>query len=130
MSFAGRQVLISTVIAGITNFWSGAFILPKECINLIDKMCNAFLWKGTLEGKNVAWDKVMLPKRNGGLGLRNLALWNKTCTIKLLWLLLFKTDSIWVAWIQDNVIKDESIWEIKPRPGYSRDERLSSSGFA
>lgn len=67
----------------------------------------------------VAWDKVTLPKRNGGLGLRNLALWNKTCTIKLLWLLLFKTDSIWVAWIQDNVIKDESIWEIKPRQSHT-----------
>ena len=81
VSFAGRQVLISTVIGGITNFWSGAFILPKECINLIDKMCNAFLWKGTLEGKYVApvaWEKVTTPRQNGGLGLRNLALWNRS----------------------------------------------------
>ncbi|CDY22210.1 BnaC01g38910D [Brassica napus] len=70
LSFAGRQVLISTVIGGITNFWSGAFILPKECISLIDKMCNAFLWKGTLEGKyvaRVAWEKVATPRKNGGL---------------------------------------------------------------
>ncbi|CAF2174587.1 unnamed protein product [Brassica napus] len=88
LSFAGRQVLISTVIGGITNFWSGAFILPKECINLIDKMCNAFLWKGTLEGKyvaRVAWEKVTTPRQNGGLGLRNLALWNRTSTIYELW---------------------------------------------
>lgn len=97
LSFAGRQVLISTVIGGITNFWSGAFILPKECISLIDKMCNAFLWKGTLEGKyvaRVAWEKVATPRKNGGLGLRNLAIWNRTCIIKLLWLLLFRPESV------------------------------------
>lgn len=38
-------------------------------------MCNAFLWKGTLEGRyvaRVAWDTVTLPKKQGGLGLRNL----------------------------------------------------------
>ncbi|XP_013613644.1 PREDICTED: uncharacterized protein LOC106319794 [Brassica oleracea var. oleracea] len=118
LSFAGRQVPISTVIAGITNFWCGAFELPKECISAIDKMCNAFLWKGTLEGKyvaRVAWEKVTQPKQSGGLGLRNLGLWNQTCTIKLLWLLLFKTESIWVAWIHQNVIKDDSIWQMKPK---------------
>lgn len=100
LSFAGRQVLISTVIAGITNFWCGAFVLTKECIQSIDKMCNAFLWKGTLEGRyvaRVAWETVTLPKQQGGLGLRNLELWNRTCTIKLLWLLLFRTESIWAA---------------------------------
>lgn len=122
LSFAGRQVLISTVIAGITNFWCGAFVLPKECIHAIDKMCNAFLWKGTLEGRyvaRVAWDTVTLPKKQGGLGLRNLEQWNRTCTIKLLWLLLFRTESIWAAWIHDNVIKDESFWHMKPRQNHT-----------
>lgn len=118
LSFAGRQVLLSTVIAGITNFWCAAFVLPKEIIHAIDKMCNAFLWKGTLEGKyvaRVAWDRVTQPKPGGGFGLRNLELWNTTCTIKLLWLLLFRTESVWVAWIHQNVIKDESIWQMKPK---------------
>lgn len=122
LSFAGRQVLISTVIAGITNFWCGAFVLPKECIHAIDKMCNAFLWKGTLEGRyvaRVAWDKVTQPKRCGGLGLRNLELWITTCTIKLLWLLLFRMESVWVAWIHQNVIKDESIWQMKPKQSHT-----------
>lgn len=122
LSFAGRQVLISTVIAGITNFWCGAFILPKECIRAIDKMCNAFLWKGTLEGRyvaRVAWDKVTQPKKNGGLGIRNLELWNRTCTIKLLWFLVFRLESVWSSWMRDNVIKDESLWHMKPRQSHT-----------
>lgn len=85
-------------------------------------MCNAFLWKGTLEGKyvaRVAWEKVSTPKEIGGLGLRNLMLWNRTCTIKLLWLLLFRPESVWTAWMQDNVIKDESFWMLKPRQNHT-----------
>lgn len=67
----------------------------------------------------IAWEKITSPKKHGGLGIRNLALWNRTCTIKLLWLLLFKPESIWVAWIQDNVIKNKSIWEIQPRQSHT-----------
>lgn len=79
LSFAGRQVLINRVIAGITNFWCSAFVLPKECIRKIDSMCNAFLWKGTLQGNysaKVFWETVTLPKDEGGLGIKNLNTWN------------------------------------------------------
>ncbi|KAL1189620.1 putative ribonuclease H protein [Cardamine amara subsp. amara] len=118
LSFAGRQLLIDTVIAGITNFWCGAFILPKKCIRKINSMCSAYLWKGFLEaGSNarVAWEIVTSPKEEGGLGVKNLELWNRTCAVKLLWMLLCRTESIWVAWIHQNVIKDKSLWAIKPR---------------
>lgn len=50
LSFAGRLQLLSSVISGIINFWCAAFILPLECINQINSMCSAFLWKGSLEG--------------------------------------------------------------------------------
>lgn len=43
--------------------------------------------------------------------MKDLDLWNRTYTIKLLWLLLFKTESIWMAWIYQNVIKDNNIKE-------------------
>lgn len=32
-----------------------------------------------------------------------------------MWLLLFRAESIWVAWIHLNVIKDKNIWEIKEK---------------
>lgn len=46
-SFAGRLMLIKSVIASITNFWSSAFCLPKSCMDEIDSMCSAFLWSGS-----------------------------------------------------------------------------------
>lgn len=43
LSFAGRLLLINTVIAGISNFWCNTFSLPKFCIKTINSMCGAFL---------------------------------------------------------------------------------------
>lgn len=46
LSFAGRFQLIQAVIYATISFWCSIFILPVECINLLEKMCNAFLWRG------------------------------------------------------------------------------------
>lgn len=65
LSFAGRLLLIKTVIAGITTFWCSAFILPKACIKRINSLCSVFLWKGDIESSNtarVAWEKCVLTK--------------------------------------------------------------------
>ncbi|CAA7017583.1 unnamed protein product [Microthlaspi erraticum] len=71
LSFAGRLLLIKTVIAGISTFWCSSFILPKACIKKINSLCSIFLWKGTIEGHHttrVSWATVTLPKDEGGLG--------------------------------------------------------------
>ena len=47
LSFAGRLLLINTVINGITNFWTSTFIIPKACIEKINSLCSSFLWHGS-----------------------------------------------------------------------------------
>lgn len=69
LSFAGRKQLLSSVISGITNFWSSSFVLPKRCIKIINSMCSEFLWKGTVDAHNstiVAWNSITLSKDEGG----------------------------------------------------------------
>lgn len=75
LSFAGRLLLIKTVIAGVSTFWCSSFILPKSCINKINSMCGLFLWKGSSEGHHtakVSWETVTLTKEQGGLGVKDL----------------------------------------------------------
>ncbi|XP_013589602.1 PREDICTED: uncharacterized protein LOC106298041 [Brassica oleracea var. oleracea] len=104
LSFAGRLQLLNTVIARITNFWCSSFILPKECIKRINSMCFVFLWTGSAEGHNSARVKL---RSEGGLGIRNLLLWNKACILKLVWMLFFRAGSIWVAWFKEGVLKGD-----------------------
>ena len=113
LSYAGRRELISSVIYGIINFWTSAFILPKGCLKRIQSLCSMFLWSGKISGPvqyKVAWTTVCLPKAEGGLGLRDFGLWNKTLCLKLLWLLFANGASLWATWMKSNRIKDESVW--------------------
>ncbi|XP_048604962.1 uncharacterized protein LOC106398491 [Brassica napus] len=106
LSFAGRRQLLSSVIYGSINFWTTAFILPKNCIKKVESMCSQFLWGGTETKKSiakVAWKTVTLPKSEGGLGLRDICRWNKTLYLKLIWR-LFTTK------VKEYRIKGENLW--------------------
>lgn len=108
LSLAGRLQLLSMVIAGITNFWSCAFILPKACLDEIDSICSKFLWKGKTDGPTaakVSWEKVTTPREEGGLGLRKVGLWNIASVLKLIWILFFKPHSIWSHWYKTEVLE-------------------------
>ncbi|XP_019095868.1 PREDICTED: uncharacterized protein LOC109130605 [Camelina sativa] len=124
LSFAGRLQMLNTVIAGITNFWCSALVLPKKCIDTLNSLCGMFLWKGCLEGHHsarVAWSTVVTAKSEGGLGIRDLKKWNKACLVKLIWLLFFRSGSIWVAWFKEAVLAGNlsNFWVRKPNSQHS-----------
>lgn len=90
LTMAGRLTLISSVISGITGFWMSAFLLPKGVMSKINGLCSSFLWHGTIgisTGAKVSREDLSIPKEEGGLELRNLAIWNETCILKLLWMI-------------------------------------------
>lgn len=71
LSYAGRLQLVNSILFAIQTYW---FILPKGVIKQVDQVLRAFLWKGSdlnHGGAKVAWDKVCLPKQEGGLGIQN-----------------------------------------------------------
>lgn len=116
LSFAGRLQLIKSVIYGLINFWAATFILRKTCIKKMEALCARFLWSGSIDRSawaKVAWSDVCYPKAEGGLGLRRVANWNSTLCLKLVWLLLSGSGSLWVAWHHYHHIKGKCFWSIK-----------------
>lgn len=115
LTFAGRKQLLSSVIFGTVNFWFSTFILPKGCIRTIESLCSRFLWNGNITTRaaaKISWSQVCLPKSEGGLGLRELASWNKTLCLKLLWLLHTESESLWASWTKKHRLKHLSLWSI------------------
>lgn len=96
------------------------FILPQSVVKEVDRKCKEFLWGktyGTSKITLVAWDKVCVPKKYGGLNIKGCCKWNAASIGKLLWQLARKKDILWVKWINSIYMKDkESIWEHNP-PG-------------
>lgn len=112
LSYAGRMVLINSVLLTIHTYWCHFLILPKSIIKSIIGVCRAFLWKGKEDFGGpgaVAWDKICLPKAYGGLGFRCIGRWNRAALFKQVWAVANKEDSLWLRWINHVYLKGDDI---------------------
>ncbi|XP_074298472.1 uncharacterized protein LOC141629353 [Silene latifolia] len=110
LSYAGRVTLINAVLNTIQNYWAPMFIIPKCIINHIMAICRNFLWDGSPDYHRVhlvAWDKVTLPKKEGGLGIKKADVWNIATVGKLVNWIYYKADRLWIKWISDVYIKNQ-----------------------
>ncbi|XP_021845160.2 uncharacterized protein [Spinacia oleracea] len=110
LSYAGRLILIKTILFGMHTFWCQIFILPKRIIKEVEAFCRIFLWTGdTVNSKKalVAWERLYMPRSSGGRNVKNISLWNKVAIGKLLWALAFKKDKLWVQWIDTFYMKGQ-----------------------
>lgn len=64
---------------------------------------------------------VVLTNIPGGLGVKDLQAWNKACCLHLIWLLMFRPDSVWVSWFKEVILKVlvHNYWTIKPSQSFS-----------
>ncbi|XP_074299117.1 uncharacterized protein LOC141630147 [Silene latifolia] len=79
LSYAGRLVLIKAVLTQLHVFWDRIFIIPVTVIDKITSICRNYLWAGSDQygrAPAVAWEKICLGKKYGGLGIVDYRLWN------------------------------------------------------
>lgn len=96
LSIGGRITLINAVLTAIPVYMMQTFILPKWVIKRIDKARRKFLWHGhKTQGDRylslAAWELVTKPKRMGGLGIKDMQMFNQALMAKIMW-----------KWIQPN----------------------------
>jgi hypothetical protein len=96
LSFAGCLQLISSVLLSLQVYWAKVFILPKQVIKLIEQKLNKFLWGGNdfRTHAKVSWEKICAPKKEGGLGIKSIKVWNKASMINHIWNLFIKAGSM------------------------------------
>ncbi|GJX39263.1 hypothetical protein Tco_0252566 [Tanacetum coccineum] len=88
MKYLGRLQLIASILESIQVYWCTVFLLPKAVLKEINNLLMGFLWcNGKLSrGKaKIAWKKICKPITHGGLGLKDLELWNKALLVKHIW---------------------------------------------
>ncbi|CAN1159647.1 LINE-1 retrotransposable element ORF2 protein [Linum perenne] len=122
LSYAGRAQLIEFVLFSMSYYWMNVFLLPKKVIRAVQHVCARFLWGTTdsgSENSKVAWEKLSCPKREGGLGFKDLSSWNLASLTRHIWNLIVKGGSLWVAWVSYYRTRRTSLWECKPSQNYS-----------
>ncbi|XP_038999040.1 uncharacterized protein LOC120124432 [Hibiscus syriacus] len=70
-------------------------------------------------GARVGWNQICSLKSEGGLGLRDLSLWSKSCCLLLIRNILAEEGSLWIAWVKAYCFQSVSYWEAVCKPHYS-----------
>ncbi|XP_043697430.1 uncharacterized protein LOC122648259 [Telopea speciosissima] len=116
LSYAGRLLLLSSVLQGSYIYWAGIFGLPGNVITKLESMFSNFLWSGpSLERKThfISWDAVCKPKSEGGLGIKRVKEMNIVGIMQQIWWIASKQDRFWVNWVHQRYLKQESLWTVK-----------------
>uniref|UniRef100_A0A803Q2Q8 Reverse transcriptase domain-containing protein n=1 Tax=Cannabis sativa TaxID=3483 RepID=A0A803Q2Q8_CANSA len=88
VSFAGRVVVINSVLMAIHAYWCQVLILPKKVVNAIEAICMNYLWNGkaVYQGLGaISWESICQPQSTGGISFKNVATWNKVAMGKYVW---------------------------------------------
>ncbi|XP_074265867.1 uncharacterized protein LOC141588319 [Silene latifolia] len=119
LSYAGRLILINSVLNTLHNYWASIFLIPKGVISRIEMICRNFLWTGDAEYHRVplvAWQKVCCSKKEGGLGVKDARVWNIATVGKLVNWIYTKADRLWVLWVDHVYMKGTDWNSYQPPP--------------
>ena len=98
ISFARRVTLIKSMISSILLYYMSLFKMPMSVINIITRIQREFFWGWGHEGRRIAWVKwenMCKTKEEGGLGIKDLRMFNMALLGKWKWRLGRDEPGLW-----------------------------------
>ena len=105
-------------------YWASIFILPKRVIKEVNNVLRKYFWSGAdlqSTGAKIAWDDICIPKDEGGLGSKEVGVWNRAVVAKHIWFLIAGGEgSMWCQWVNSYLLRGRSFWDVKVPENSSR----------
>lgn len=122
LSWAGKEILIKAIAQAIPTFAMGCFDITKTLCDQIGAMICRYWWNQQ-EGKHkihwLSWDKMILSKKEGGLGFRDIHRFNMAMLCKQAWRLLQNPESLCARVLRAKYFHGKSCLDAKSRQGMS-----------
>jgi hypothetical protein len=97
MSGAAKEVLIKSVAQAISTYSMSVFKFSAGLCDELSQIIRNFWWGDEDDKKKThwtSWDKMTQPKSHGGMGFRDLRLFNQALLAKQAWRLIEKPQSL------------------------------------
>jgi hypothetical protein len=122
ISLGGRIVLINAVLNALPIFYLSYLRMPAKVWREVVKIQRDFFWGGLSGNRRmcwVKWDEICKPKKEGGLGVKNLQVMNLSLLAKWRWKLREGGDELWkkvvMAKYGRNVVGNINLEGVEPR---------------
>ena len=120
LSHAARLELIKSVFSSIPVYYMSNILFSKKFIAKLTSIIRTFWWSGVREENNTrslclkAWRDICAPKKDGGLGIRNLQAVNQSLILMAAWRIAQNPNDNLHKVLQSKYFPDSSIWRPKP----------------
>ncbi|KAJ9561524.1 hypothetical protein OSB04_006684 [Centaurea solstitialis] len=122
LSFGGRRQLVISVLQSLQLYWMAVFVFPSSVLHELESIFRSFLWSqgDSAQGKcRIAWNVLCCPRECGGLGFKNLSIWNRALIAKNMWDILTSRPTLWVSWVRSLNIHSSNFWIIRKTNAWS-----------
>lgn len=97
MTTANKEILIKAVAQAVPSYSMSCFLLPKKLSDEFTGLSRQFWWGQVKDEKKLvwlSWDKMCMPKEMGGMGFKDLHLFNLALLAKQGWRLQTNSTSL------------------------------------
>ncbi|XP_024010668.1 uncharacterized protein LOC112086123 [Eutrema salsugineum] len=116
LSPVGKEVLLKSVAISMPVYYMSCFKIPSGVVKEITSIISSFWWEKDQDKRGipwVAWKKLQLSKKEGGLGSRDLENFNDALLAKQDWQLLKYPSSLFTRLFKAKYYRDGSVLEAK-----------------
>ena len=113
---AGRKILIKAVAQSLPTYTMACFKLPISLCHNLESMICRFFWGQKGDNRKihwVKWSELCKPKTQGGMGFKDLSLFNDALLAKKTWRLLHDKSSLFYRVFKAKYFPDTSVMEAK-----------------